>query len=318
MDARARSCERERMAKQKPAADAKEAADTAATSQPSNKRKMLIIVGAIMLLEGGGIFAAMKLVGADPAAGSAEMLGVASQPSAQHAELIVVKLRAPNVKEGKLVLWSLTVVIRILKDDVEGLRQIIVQNENTIRDRFARIVRSAQPQYLQEDGLETLRRQLRHELNRVFEDESKALGAFLDNAARTAVLLGDLEYLAHVRKESRRAIEKGADAYCAQDFLSAIEASEAPKFFPIYQRAVADVVRGHQVWANPVLVLDGDFKLLSLEYVVNVDDRRTLERAIFDASEKAAVDAGFKPSVLLPHVGTELRSVPSAGLQAVA
>ncbi len=151
-----------------------------------------------------------------------------------------------------------------------------------------------------------------------FEDDYKALGAFLDNAARTAVLLGDLEYLAHVREKSRHAIKKGADASCAQDFLSAIEASEAPKFFPIYQRAVADVVRGHQVWANPVLVLDGDFKLLSLEYVVNVDDRQTLERAIFDASEKAAVDAGFKTSVLLPHVGTELRSVPSAGLQAVA
>ena len=152
----------------------------------------------------------------------------------------------------------------------------------------------------------------------VFEDDSKALGAFLENAARTAVLLGDLKYLAHVRDESRRAIEKGADAYCAQEFLSAIEASEAPKFFPIYQRAVADVVRDHQVWANPVLVLDGDFKLLSLEYVVNVDDRRTLERAVFDASEKAATDAGFNPSCLLPHVGTELRSVPSAGLQAVA
>ena len=65
----------------------------------------------------------------------------------------------------------------------------------------------------------------------VFEDEAKVSGNDLDNAARTAVLLGDLDYLTHVRDESQDAIEKGADTYLANEFLSAIEASEASKFY---------------------------------------------------------------------------------------
>lgn len=152
----------------------------------------------------------------------------------------------------------------------------------------------------------------------VFEDEGKVSGNHLDNAARTAVLLGDLDYLTHIRDESQDAIEKGADTHCANEFLSAIEASEASKFFPIYQRAVADVVRGHQVWVNPTVFSDGDLMLLTVEYVVTVQDRRALERTVFDAAEKAATEAGVRPSCLLPHIDTELRTVPLAGLQAVA
>ncbi len=152
----------------------------------------------------------------------------------------------------------------------------------------------------------------------VFEDECKVSGTLLDNAARTAVLLGDLDYLTHVRDESKDAIEKGADTYSAQKFLSAIEASEASEFFPIYQKAVTDLVCDHQVWVNPMIVRDGDLMLLTIEYVVAVHDRRALERTVFDAAEKAATEAGFKPSCLLPHIDTELRTVPSAGLQAVA
>ena len=151
----------------------------------------------------------------------------------------------------------------------------------------------------------------------VFEDECKVSGNLLDNAARTAVLLGDMDYLTHVRDESKDAIEKGAETYCANEFLSAIEASEASEFFPIYQRATADVVRGHQVWVNPTVFHDGGLMLLTIEYVVAVHDRRALGRTVFDAAEKAATKAGFKPSCLLPHIDTELRPVPSAGLQAV-
>ncbi len=152
----------------------------------------------------------------------------------------------------------------------------------------------------------------------VFEDECKVSETLLDNAARTAVLLGDMDYLTHVRDESEDAIEKGAETYCANEFLSAIDASEASEFFPIYQRATANVVRSHQVWVNPTVFRDGDLILLTIEYVVAVHDRRALERTVFGAAEKAATEAGFKPSCLLPHIDTELRTVPSAGLQAVA
>ena len=38
---------------------------------------------------------------------------------------------------------------------------------------MARIVRSAEPQYLQEDGLETIRRQIKFELERILGEDVK-------------------------------------------------------------------------------------------------------------------------------------------------
>ena len=50
--------------------------------------------------------------------------------------------------------------------------QILLDNrEATIHDRLAKLVRSADPRQLEEPGLETLRRQIKHEMEQIVGQE---------------------------------------------------------------------------------------------------------------------------------------------------
>lgn len=203
------------MAAEKPKTDASPAdakaakpEDGAASKKKSAKGKLIGIVAGVMIVEGVAVFAAMKMLGGQPEPTHAEAVPTATQPVEQFVELDVAKIRAPNVKDGKLVLWSIEVVIRAkaesCHDDAHGkgdgkkegegggehakddkpkdekaaaaalcpeLSKKIKMNERTIKDRLSRIIRSAEPQVLQEDGLETIRRQVKFELDRILEDE---------------------------------------------------------------------------------------------------------------------------------------------------
>lgn len=193
------------------AAPADEKKDAEAKPVKSGKSKLIGIVAAVMIVEGIAVFGAAKMLGGKPEPTHAEMPTTATQPTLEFVELEVAKIRAPNVKDGKLVLWSVEVVIRAKaeageehKQEEKGepakegegggghekkpeaggkadaaamacpeLARKIKMNERTIKDRLSRIVRSAEPQILQEDGLETIRRQVKFELGRILEDEDK-------------------------------------------------------------------------------------------------------------------------------------------------
>lgn len=177
-----------------------------APAKKSGKGKLFGIVGVVMVLEGVGIFAAMKMMGGspDPVAAAAP-LKVEKQEPDRIEEVELAQFRAPNVKEGKLVLWSLQVALRVstsgghggeggkgkseakeeghekpaekseggkAKADSPAVAKIKM-NERTIKDRLTRIVRSAEPTQLQEDGLETIKRQMKFELERILGDDVK-------------------------------------------------------------------------------------------------------------------------------------------------
>lgn len=193
------------MADEKPSkGDAKPGAENAADAQakPKGKGKLIGIVTGVMILEGVGIFAATKMLGADPQKSKAEPIKVEKKAAETIEEIEIAQIRAPNAKEGRPVLWSLQVAVRVSmmeskeheadekksekpegekegegKDDKKPKEspamKKIKMNERTLKDRLARIVRSAEPQYLQEDGLETLKRQIKHELERVLGEEFK-------------------------------------------------------------------------------------------------------------------------------------------------
>src|SRR4051812_24901361 len=96
-------------------ADAKsEGAETAAPApKPGGKKKLIGVVAAVMIVEGVGVFGAMKMMGAGPGkAAAAPPLVVEKHEPPRIEEVEIAQVRAPNVKEGKLVLWSLHVAIR--------------------------------------------------------------------------------------------------------------------------------------------------------------------------------------------------------------
>ncbi len=167
-----------------------QAAETAPASTGKRKQTLLMlgILLFVMAAEGGGIYFAVKTLGGGPSKVAAE--GLVSPTSSgghggaggesetakdaelsQDVELPVAKLRAPNMKSGRLFLYDLEVFAKTGKEKANTLKKLLEGSKATIEDRLSRVVRSADPQDLQEDGLETIRRQVKHEISQVVGDE---------------------------------------------------------------------------------------------------------------------------------------------------
>lgn len=153
--------------------------DTDVTGPKLKGRKKSIVLGIavclVMLLEGGGLYLAMKLF--EPKSVDAARLG-GMKESAKNghygdlAELIVADIKAPWVKTGRTFIFEVTVAIRVSKGVQQETQKALETNEALISDRLSRIIRSAEPNHLEEDGLETIRRQIKHELGVVLGDAS--------------------------------------------------------------------------------------------------------------------------------------------------
>lgn len=157
------------------------------SAAPAKKKQTFMMLGilvAVMLVEGGGIYFAVKFFGGGPvdaaAAGLTPTAGTGeghggdahgAPAVAQSAELPVTKFKAPNLKTGRLYLYEIEIYARTSQEKAEDLKKRLEANKATIDDRLNRVIRSSEPQDLQEDGLETLRRQIRHELSQVVGDE---------------------------------------------------------------------------------------------------------------------------------------------------
>ncbi len=158
--------------------DTEEFAANTGEAPPSRKgkRKLLvpIIVVAIMLGEGGGLFIATKLMYGPPeAAGAAELTEGQKNVRAvqEEVEIELPEVNAFNKREGRLYLYNLTVTLRVKKENAEEVRKIVEVRKSTILDRFNIVVRSAETKQLNEPGLDTIRRQFRFELDRLLGDD---------------------------------------------------------------------------------------------------------------------------------------------------
>ena len=172
---------------------AEEKAESQSAEMPvaSGKKKQTLMMLAILLLvmgvEGGGIYFAVKYLGGGPKTVAAEGLAPAAKSGGGHGgeagegekgaevtedtELQVVKFKAPNMKSGRLFLYDMEIYAKAKREKADVLKKMIESYKATIEDRLNRVVRAAEPQDLQEDGLETIRRQVRHELNQIVGDE---------------------------------------------------------------------------------------------------------------------------------------------------
>lgn len=143
--------------------------------EKSKKLLTILVVVGIMALEGGGIIVAMKMMGGGAStaeAGGGDVAAVEpDQPAVDRCELLVGKVRATHTKTGRVYLYSLTVYAAVPKAVEEEARTLFDASKATIEDRICRIVRSADPEHLKEDGLETLRRQIKFELDKITGDK---------------------------------------------------------------------------------------------------------------------------------------------------
>jgi flagellar basal body-associated protein FliL len=158
-----------------------------APANGSRSKKLMtgLILVAIMAAEGGLIFAGMKMFGAgasSSSAGEVEREGEGGalsddedKPRGELAEVLLADTDAFNNRSGRLYVYHIQVTGLVKAVDKERVEQQVETRQATIRDRINTIIRGADPQHLNEPGLETLRRQIQFELNEVLGDDSLVL-----------------------------------------------------------------------------------------------------------------------------------------------
>jgi flagellar basal body-associated protein FliL len=148
-------------------------------SPPSKNGRFLTaaVVFGVMLLEGGGIFFAVRMLYKQPEMVKGAETGEGEDLAAleREVEIPLPELNAFNKREGRLMLYNLEVAVRVKRSEELIVRKVLEAREATILDRLNTVIRGADVKYLNEAGLETLRRQFRFELGKVVGNEELVL-----------------------------------------------------------------------------------------------------------------------------------------------
>ena len=142
------------------------------------RRSRLVLFVVIMLLmigEGVGVYFVANVISSDPVAAAAADLEKAegdAGKSADFAEVEVAECRPSNKMSGQLISFRLRVLVLVRQTELERVSALIEKREGRLRDRINFVVRNAELRHLNEPGLETLKRGLKREFDRVFYDDS--------------------------------------------------------------------------------------------------------------------------------------------------
>jgi|CXWL01.1.fsa_nt_gi flagellar basal body-associated protein FliL len=179
-------------AEKQPAAQGENAS---ASTEPtkSSRKKPLLIVAALMLVEGVAIFFGTRmLTGSAPASADAAHAspdapgavesgghgggqggeGAKNAPfESEFGEIAISECRPTNRVSGRLVTFRMRVSVLVKAAELEKAKGLIESNKARIDDRINFVIRSADPAFLNEPTLETIKRRLKAELDRLMGDE---------------------------------------------------------------------------------------------------------------------------------------------------
>jgi flagellar basal body-associated protein FliL len=151
--------------------------------------KLPVLLGGVMLIEAVVLFAGFKFLGsaAKPAQG-AEIAtegaakgekgdkpdGAAAAPDAKKTvEIPVVDFRAPNKQSGRMFIYDVSIFAIVKAPVADQVKQTIADSDALIKDRVRTIIAESDPDKLgggSEPGLETLRRQIKFQLDEIVGD----------------------------------------------------------------------------------------------------------------------------------------------------
>jgi flagellar basal body-associated protein FliL len=153
--------------------------------------KTPVLIGGIMLVEAVVLFAGFKfLMGGGPTvATGAELVeeghdapaddkhgggghgaSSGSTDKSRVVEVPLLEMRATNKRDGRTFLYQVKIVVATRAANEEKVKALIKEREALIRDRVRTIIAQSDPDRLgggKEPGLETLRRQVKHQLDEI-------------------------------------------------------------------------------------------------------------------------------------------------------
>ncbi len=139
-----------------------------------------VVVIALMAVEGVGIFLGTKFfLSPSPsiaAAEGAESTGATGSAQAdlktpELAEVELSECRPINRVTGKLISFRMRTSILVNASETERAKALVEANKARIEDRVSFVIRSADPAQLNEPSLETIKRRIKSELDRILGDE---------------------------------------------------------------------------------------------------------------------------------------------------
>ena len=152
--------------------------------------KTPVLMGGIMLVEAAVLFAGFKFLGGGPkAASGADSAAVDEHGETGHGEeghgggaegkpkdkskgveLALLEFRATNRISGRNLLFDVSIFVSVKGEHEEAVKQTIADRKALITDRVRTIIAQSDPEKLSggaEPGLETLRRQVRYQLDEI-------------------------------------------------------------------------------------------------------------------------------------------------------
>jgi flagellar basal body-associated protein FliL len=167
-----------------PTAEKKEASKAASGGLMG---KTPILLGAAMVVEAIILFAGFKFLGAGPKASQAVELTASTQAGEKGegadkgaatdqnspVELPVVDFRAPNKQSGRTYLYDVSIYVVAKQKNGDLVKGLIASHLEMIEDRIRTIIAQSDPDKLgggSEPGLETLRRQIKYQLDQIIGD----------------------------------------------------------------------------------------------------------------------------------------------------
>jgi flagellar basal body-associated protein FliL len=172
-------------AEKKPeAAPAAEKKDGHAKGGGGLMTKTPVLLAGVMLVEAVVLFVGFKFVAGGPKPANAADLttlaaaekagpGDATTDSNEPVEVEVLEIKAPNRQNGRTFIYDLDVVISIKPQFLQKVTDALKARQALIEDRVRTIIGEADPDKLgggSEPGLETLRRQVKYQLDEVLGD----------------------------------------------------------------------------------------------------------------------------------------------------
>lgn len=139
----------------------------------------LALVAGVAIVEAIGFYAATRFFGGGPqvAYGEGSEGGnvldgedPGALPKTTEIE-VLSNFKVPNDKRGRLYIYDFDLAIKTAGYREAEVKRLIGERSREISDRFARIVRAADPAVLHEPELKTLRMQAQHAVGEVIGDQ---------------------------------------------------------------------------------------------------------------------------------------------------
>jgi len=143
--------------------------------------KTPVLLGGVMVLDAVVLIGGFKFMNRGPQTAKGADLVTEGAKSEEEkdkekkaVELPVVEFRAPNKQSGRTFLYDVSIYVVVKNDNEKTVKEALEARSRTIQDRIRTIIAQSDPEKLgggSEPGLETLRRQIKYQLDEILGKE---------------------------------------------------------------------------------------------------------------------------------------------------